>query len=126
MGLTVEPENSGIPVITMLKKKGKRHIENANELMQTLQRAFPWAAYEMLDGEAVASMPIREQASSEVITVCLKASWQPRLLADCLYACVLYTAPIFRPGHIDSSCSAFALHAVALPLIVHMLHCKHW
>ena len=34
MGLAVEPDNSGAPLITMLKKKGKRIIENADEVLQ--------------------------------------------------------------------------------------------
>ena len=39
-------------------------IENADEVMQTLQKAYPFAAYETLDGDAVASMAIKEQASA--------------------------------------------------------------
>ena len=61
MGLAAEPQDSQAPQITMLKKKGKRVIENADEIMDHLQRVFPWAKYNSLDGEAVASMSIREQ-----------------------------------------------------------------
>lgn len=61
LGLAVEPDNAGVPVITVLKKKGKRVIENADEVLQTLQQAYPFAAFVTLSGEDVASMPIRDQ-----------------------------------------------------------------
>ena len=61
MGLAAEPDNSGAPLITMLKKKGKRILENADEVMAHLQAAFPWARFNTLDGDAVASMSIKEQ-----------------------------------------------------------------
>ena len=61
MGLAAEPDNSEAPLVTMLKKKGKRIIENADEVVAHLQAAFPWARFNTLDGDAVASMSIKEQ-----------------------------------------------------------------
>lgn len=61
MGMAAEPANSQAPLITMLKKKGKRIIENADEVMAHLKDAFPWARFNTLDGDAVASMSIKEQ-----------------------------------------------------------------
>ena len=61
MGLAAEPDNSEAPLVTMLKKKGKRIIENADEVVAHLKAAFPWARFNTLDGDAVASMSIKEQ-----------------------------------------------------------------
>ena len=61
LGIPGEATDSTTPLVTMLKKKGKRIIENADEIMAHLKGAFPWARFNTLDGEAVAVMSIKEQ-----------------------------------------------------------------
>ena len=62
LGLPLQPTDRQSPLVTMLKKKGKRILENADEIMAHLQAVFPWARFKSLDGKAVATMSIKEQA----------------------------------------------------------------
>lgn len=50
-----------IPMITMITKKGRRIVENANEVMSHLQTKFTMADFQVLSGDMLAEMPIREQ-----------------------------------------------------------------
>lgn len=50
-----------LPRITMLKKEGKRVLENADDIMIHLQKRFQDAVFEVLEGDAVASMSLKEQ-----------------------------------------------------------------
>ena len=63
MGLAAKKDGQKPPLITMLKKKGRRIIENADEIMHRLERVFPWARFRSLEGSAVASMSIKQQVS---------------------------------------------------------------
>ena len=51
------------PRITMLKKKGKRLLENADSIMTHLQARFPTAEFETLEGEAIAVMSVKQQVT---------------------------------------------------------------
>ena len=67
MGFSIEDDlGAGPPLITMLKKQGKRILENADDIMLHLQRRFPAAAFRTLEGDAVATMSMREQVSQRV------------------------------------------------------------
>ena len=69
MGLADEPDlGAGKPLITMLKKKGRRGIENTDEIVQHLQSKFTSAEVTVLDGDAVAIMPIAKQVRRSSIT----------------------------------------------------------
>lgn len=46
----------------MLKKEGRRVIENADGLMLHLQQRFRIAKFEILEGKTLATMSLREQA----------------------------------------------------------------
>ena len=48
----------------MLKKKGKRVLENADNIMTHLQARFPTADFETLKGEAIATMTVKQQVGS--------------------------------------------------------------
>lgn len=62
MGFAVEPAlGQAPPMITMLKKNGKRLLENADEAMDHLQSRFPNATYHSVQGDAIASMSIKDQ-----------------------------------------------------------------
>ena len=61
LGIPREATDSTTPLVTMLKKQGKRIIENADEIVAHLKGAFPWARFNTLDGDAVAVMSIKEQ-----------------------------------------------------------------
>ena len=62
MGLAKEAATPGPPVITVMTKKGRRIIENTDEVVQTVTAAFPSAVVETLDGMALATMSMRDQA----------------------------------------------------------------
>ena len=49
----------------MLKKKGKRLLENADAIMTHLQARFPTADFETLEGEAIAVMSLKQQVSHQ-------------------------------------------------------------
>ena len=62
MGFSVESNlGSSPPLITMLKKKGKRILENADEIVDHLKQRFPASNFTTLEGDAVAVMSMREQ-----------------------------------------------------------------
>ena len=87
LGLAVEPDAGGAPLITMLKKKGKRIIENADDIMLALQQAYPWAAFETLEGEAVADMSMKDQVAPRRLQGCSlvavpSAAWVQELLGQ--------------------------------------------
>ena len=48
----------------MLKKKGKRVLENADAVMTHLQAKFPAAEFETLEGEAIAVMSVKQQVQA--------------------------------------------------------------
>ena len=47
----------------MLKKKGKRRVENADDVMLHLQSRFQGAEFETLEGEEIAVMGLKDQVS---------------------------------------------------------------
>ena len=49
------------PQITILKKKGRRIIENADEIHQRLVAALPGSKVHLVEGEQIASMSIHDQ-----------------------------------------------------------------
>lgn len=57
----VEDRQRSTPRITMLKKKGKRVLENADSIMTHLKARFPTADFETLKGEAIATMSVKQQ-----------------------------------------------------------------
>ena len=57
----MEDTQRSTPRITMLKKKGKRVVENADSIMAHLQAKFPTAEFETLEGEAIATMSVKQQ-----------------------------------------------------------------
>lgn len=59
----VEDTQRRTPRITMLKKKGKRLLENADSIMNHLRAKFPAAEFETLEGKAIAVMSIKQQVS---------------------------------------------------------------
>lgn len=80
LGLSIEPSlGSGPPRITMLKKKGRRALENADEIMTHLATRFPHAAFSTLDGDAVATMSMKEQvcllAPAYILPCCSRVIW---------------------------------------------------
>jgi len=62
----VEDKQRSTPRITMLKKKGKRVLENADSIMTHLQAKFPTADFETLKGEAIATMSVKQQVGSHI------------------------------------------------------------
>ncbi len=52
-----------VPLITMLKKKGRRAIENAETIMDHLRAKYSSARFEMLEGEDIAIMSVKQQVS---------------------------------------------------------------
>lgn len=59
----VEDTQRRTPRITMLKKKGKRVLENADSIMTHLRAKFPAAEFETLEGKAIAVMSVKQQVS---------------------------------------------------------------
>ena len=59
----VEDTQRRTPRITMLKKKGKRVLENADSVMTNLRANFPAAEFETLEGKAIAVMSVKQQVS---------------------------------------------------------------
>lgn len=57
----VEAKHYGMPHITMLKKEGRRVMENADEVTSQLRQRFPSAKFEVLEGKAIATMSLKEQ-----------------------------------------------------------------
>ena len=47
----------------MLKKDGRRLLENAEDLTSQLKQKFKSAKFEIVDGKAIATMSLREQVS---------------------------------------------------------------
>jgi len=61
------------PVITMVMKKGRRAIENAETIMNHLRAKYTSARFEMLEGEAIAMMSVKQQVSNNF--QCIHASF---------------------------------------------------
>ena len=57
----VEQKRHKIPHVTMLKKHGKRLLENADDLTSQLKRKFKGAKFEIVEGKAIATMSLKEQ-----------------------------------------------------------------
>lgn len=60
VGITSESQQEK-PRITVLTKKGRRIIENTDEVVRHLRSAFPQANVVTLDGKALATMSMRSQ-----------------------------------------------------------------
>lgn len=56
-----EEKRHRIPLITMLKKDGKRLLENADDLTYRLAQKFKGAKFETVEGKAIATMSLKEQ-----------------------------------------------------------------
>ncbi len=61
MGLAVEEPQSARPLITMLKKEGRRTVENSNEIVMHLKEKFPQADVTTIEGSALATMSMKAQ-----------------------------------------------------------------
>ena len=59
----VEGKRHRTPHVTMLKKDGRRLLENAEDLTSQLKQKFKSAKFEIVDGKAIATMSLREQVS---------------------------------------------------------------
>ena len=57
---------SDAPVITLLKKKGRRAIENTEDIMLHLRSKYKGVEFEILKGEAIAAMSIKHQVSYNI------------------------------------------------------------
>lgn len=57
----VEGKRHRTPHVTMLKKDGKRLLENADDLTSQLQYKFMGAKFEIVEGKAIATMSLKEQ-----------------------------------------------------------------
>ena len=67
MGITEEPDlGANKPVITILKKSGRRMVENTDEIYARLAQALPGCHVLMVEGEQIATMSIRDQVSAPV------------------------------------------------------------
>ena len=60
----------------MLKKKGKRVLENADSIMTHLRAKFPAAEFETLEGKAIAVMSVKQQVTD----------FLPLIVAGCTHA----------------------------------------
>ncbi|KAL3163114.1 hypothetical protein ABBQ32_009529 [Trebouxia sp. C0010 RCD-2024] len=60
LGIVKDAQRS-TPRITMLKKKGKRIVENADSIMSHLRTRFPAAEFETLEGKDIAVMSLKQQ-----------------------------------------------------------------
>lgn len=63
----VEDTQRITPRITMLKKKGKRVVENADSIMSHLRTRFPAAEFETLEGKDIAVMSLKQQVSLSLL-----------------------------------------------------------
>ena len=62
MGILVEPDlGANKPVITILKKSGRRMVENTDEIYQRLLQALPGCHVLLVEGDQIATMSIRDQ-----------------------------------------------------------------
>ena len=74
MGILVEPDLGATkPVITILKKSGRRMVENTDEVYQRLSQALPGCHVLQVEGDQIATMSIRDQVCSKCLTGCWKA-----------------------------------------------------
>ncbi|KAK9794589.1 hypothetical protein WJX73_000137 [Symbiochloris irregularis] len=76
MGMPVERSlGKDGPRVTVLRKKGRRILENSSEILMHLQMRFPHAMFTSMDGDEIAVMGIKQQlevmsATSILITPC--------------------------------------------------------
>ena len=70
MGLAVEEPQPERPLITMLKKQGRRVIENTDDIMLSLDGTFPLADFAVIEGGQLATMSIKAQVSINRDDVC--------------------------------------------------------
>lgn len=92
MGLLDEPDlGASKPMITFLKKKGRRRIENTDDLVERLSAKFPYAVVSVLDGDELAVMSIAKQVQIHYLFFCLPlgACAQPCRI------CMLLTLAVF-------------------------------
>lgn len=52
------------PVVTMITKKGRRSIENAEQIAEQLRERFPEAEVALVDGNSLNSMPLKTRVRS--------------------------------------------------------------
>ena len=57
----VEEKLHRTPHVTMLKKDGRRLLENADDLTSQLRQKFKGAKFEIVEGKAIANMSLKEQ-----------------------------------------------------------------
>lgn len=82
----MEDTQRSTPRITMLKKKGKRVLENADSIMSHLWSRFPAAEFETLEGKAIAVMSVKQQVSLSLLSIAV-------ISASCLHLiCIMQTA----------------------------------
>lgn len=67
MGLATEPDLGAGPQITILKKKGRRIIENTDDIFQRLTAALPDCTVVLVEGERIANMSIRDQVCARCL-----------------------------------------------------------
>ena len=62
VGIPVEQDlGADKPVITILKKHGRRMVENTDEIYARLKLALPECHVLMVEGDQIATMSIRDQ-----------------------------------------------------------------
>ena len=60
-GFTEVLEKPKAPVITMILKLGRRAVENSAEVVSHLQQRFPRANYQIMQGDKIAQMTLKDQ-----------------------------------------------------------------
>ena len=62
MGIPTEVDlGAQAPQVTILKKKGRRIIENSDEISARLKASLPGCRVVVVEGEQIATMSIRDQ-----------------------------------------------------------------
>lgn len=75
-----------MPHITMLKKEGRRVIENADEVTSHLRQRFTSASFDTLDGKAIAKMSLKEQVFASL--QCISDIYMLQLNQNRVTSCV--------------------------------------
>ena len=57
-------EKPRAPVVTMILKYGRRAVENSAEIFSHLQQQFTWANFQIMQGDKIAQMSLKDQVQA--------------------------------------------------------------
>jgi hypothetical protein len=80
LGVEVPPAPQPRPAVTVVTKKGRRAIENAEDIAAALRRRFPTADVGLLDGNSLSAISVKARVRACVMQTAVRNTAYQRII----------------------------------------------